>query len=216
MEFDSEDFPILPHVNYGDCEGENCSANFVAYSCRATVLRATASGSAPVVARVAQGELLRVRRDLHLQSAGIVVVKQDFVLDLDEAGDQVVSRTNTVHLAEGDTVFVLRYLELGRWTWAYHGRLHDSDEFWTTANRSGARLGQSEYAVRRSHPTREYWWSVTRLDGTTGWWLQAVSGDRSEQESHAELQPVAVVRNPDSCPAVKARTAGRPLRQPRE
>ena len=112
-----------------------------------------------------------------------------------------------MHLAEGDTVFVLRYLEQGRWTWAYHRRLHDSGEFWTTITRSGAKLGESEYAVRRSHPMREHWWNVTRLDGSSGLWLQAVSGDRSEQESHAELQPVSVVRKPDNCPAVKARAS---------
>ncbi|MEO7856229.1 MAG: hypothetical protein ABIU76_04375, partial [Gemmatimonadaceae bacterium] len=152
MEFDDEDFPVLPHVNYGDCEGENCSASLVAYSCRPAALRATASGEAPIVARVPQGELLRVRRDLHLQSAGIVVVKQDFVLDWDEVRNQVVPRADTVHLAEGDTVFVLRYLDQGRWTWAYQRRLHDSGEFWTTITRSGAKLGESEYAVRRSHP----------------------------------------------------------------
>ena len=207
MEFDDEDFPVLPHVIYGDCEGENCSGNFVAYSCRPAALRATASGEAPIVARVPQGELLQVRRDLHLQSAGIVVVKKDFELDWDEARNQVVPRADTVHLAEGDTVFVLRYLEQGRWTWAYQRRLHDSGEFWTTITRSGAKLGESEYAVRRSHPMREHWWNVTRLDGSSGLWLQAVSGDRSEQESHAELQPVSVVRKPDNCPAVKARAS---------
>jgi hypothetical protein len=217
IEFDAEEFPVLPQVNYGDCEGDNCAASFVAYACRPAVLLATTEPDAPAAARIPEGELLQVRRDLHLVSAGIVVVKQDFELDWDEGRSDVVARADTVHLAEGDTVFVLRYLERGRWTWAYHGRLHDSGEFWSTATRTGAKRGESEYAVRRSLPTREHWWNVTRLDGTSGWWLQAVSGNRSEVETHGELQPVSVVRTPDGCPAAKTRpaaaqvTAGRAL-----
>jgi hypothetical protein len=199
IEFDDEDFPVLPHVNHGDCEGESCSPAFVAYACRPTTLRATTVRGAPVVARIPRGELVQVRRDLHLQSAGIVVVKQDFALDWDEVDDDVGARADTVHLAEGDTVFVLRYLELGRWTWAYHGRLHDSGEFWTSPTRNGARRGESEYAVRRSLPRRELWWKVTRLDGTSGWWLQAVDGARSEVETHDELQSVSDLRTPERC-----------------
>jgi hypothetical protein len=207
IEFDSEEFPVLPHVSHGDCEGDGCASSFVAYACRPAVLLATTEPDAPIAVRIADGELLQVRRDLHLASAGIVVIKQDFALDWDEGRSDVVARADTVQLAEGDTVFVLRYLERGRWTWAYHGRLHDSGEFWSATTRSGAKRGESEYAVRRSLPTREQWWNVTRLDGTSGWWLQAVSGNRSEAETHGELQPVSVVRTPDGCPAGKARAS---------
>jgi hypothetical protein len=205
MEFDAEEFPVLPHVMHGDCEGGTCAGAFVAYACRPATLLASTEPDAPVAARIPEGELLQVRRDLHMVSAGIVVVKQDFALDWDEGRSDVIARADTVQLAEGDTVFVLRYLERGRWTWAYHGRLHDSGEFWSATTRTGAKRGESEYAVRRSLPTREEWWNVTRLDGTSGWWLHAVSGNRAEVEAHGELQPVGVVRTPDGCPAVKTR-----------
>jgi hypothetical protein len=207
MEFDAEEFPVLPYVRYGDCEGDGCESGFVAYACRPAVLLASTEQDAPAAAQIPAGELLQVRRDLHLVSAGIVVVKQDFSLDWDEGKNDVVARADTVDLAEGDTVFVLRYLARGRWTWAYHGRLHDSGEFWSAATRTGAKRVESEYAARRSLPTREHWWNVTRLDGTSGWWLQAVSGNRSDAETHVELQPVSVVRTPDGCPAAKARAA---------
>jgi hypothetical protein len=207
MEFDAEEFPVLPYVRYGDCEGDNCESDFVAYACRPAVLLASTEADAPAAAQISQGELLQVRRDLHLVSAGIVVVKQDFSLDWDEGKNDVVARADTVDLAEGDTVFVLRSIARGRWTWAYHGRLHDSGEFWSAATPTGARRAESEFAARRSLPTREHWWNVTRLDGTSGWWLQAVSGNRSEVETHGELQPVSVVRTPDGCPAAKPRAA---------
>jgi hypothetical protein len=206
MDFDGEGGPVLPHVNYGDCEGDRCSAGFVALSCLATALRSDARVDAPISARIPDGELLQARRDLHLQESGVVIVKQDFVLDWDETATDVVARADTVSLAEGDTVHVLRYLERGRWTWAYRGRLHDSGEFWATTYRNGSKRMESEYAVRRSLPRRELWWKVTRLDGTSGWWLQSVSGERSETEAHDELQPVSGRRNAaDDCARVKAR-----------
>ena len=155
-----------------------------------------------------EGELVQVRRDLHMKEAGVVVVKQDFVLERDQTPTTEVARSDTVHLAEGDTVFVLRNLERGRWTWAYEGRLHDSGEFWATTTRTGAKRMESELAVRRSLPRREHWWSVTRLDGSAGWWLQGVSGEPEETEAHDELQSVSGVRTGvDVCARVKSRAA---------
>lgn len=209
IEFDDDGGPVLPHVMYGDCEGDRCSEGFVAQSCAETTLRSAASIDAPVVARIPEGEPLRVRPDLHLQEAGVVVAKQDFELDWDETPRGTVARADTVHLAEGDTVHVLRYLERGRWTWVYQGRLHDSGEFWATISRNGTKRMESEYAVRRSLPRREQWWMVTRVDGTSGWWLQAVRGERSETQSHDELQPVSGRKGVDDCSAVRARIARR-------
>ena len=212
IEFDNEGGPVLPHVMHGDCEGDRCSEGFVARSCAETTLRSAASVDASIVARIPEGEPLRVRPDLHLQEAGVVVAKQDFELDWDDTPRGAVARADTVHLAEGDTVHVLRYLERGRWTWVYHGRLHDSGEFWATINRNGTKRMESEYAVRRSLPRREQWWMVTRVDGTTGWWLQAVRGERAEAETHDELQPVSRRKGVDDCAAVKERIARRGAR----
>ena len=206
MEFDPEGGPTLPFVQYAECEGENCARSIVAYSCMATTLLAEPDQDAQIVARIPEGEFVQARRDLLITSPGIVVVKQDFQLDWDEGRNDIVSRADLVDLAEGDTVYVLRALDRGRWTWAYHGQLHDSGEFWATAGRGGAKRMESEYAVRRSAPTREQWWEVTRLDGTSGWWLHSVSGTRPRQEQHDELQSVSrLQRERDDCVKVKAR-----------
>jgi hypothetical protein len=204
MEFDPDGSPALPLVQHGECEGENCAQSILAFSCMATTLRADTDQDAAVVARVPEGEFVQARRDLVLSAPGIVVVKEDFQLDWDEGRTDIVPRADTVDLAEGDTVFVLRPLERGRWTWAYHGRLHDSGEFWATTNRNGSKRMESDYAVRRSAPTREQWWHVTRLDGTSGWWLHSVNGARLRQEQHHELQSVSrMQREGSDCNKVK-------------
>jgi hypothetical protein len=206
MEFDGDGSPVLPFVQHGECEGENCARSVVAYSCMATTLLAEPDQDAEIVARIPEGEFVQARRDLLVTAAGIVVVKEDFQLDWDEGRNDIVARAVPVDMAEGDTVYVLRALERGRWTWSYHGRLHDSGEFWATVGRNGAKRMESDYAVRRSAPTREQWWQVTRLDGTTGWWLHSVSGTRARQELHDELQSVSrMQRERDDCGKVKGR-----------
>jgi hypothetical protein len=206
MEFDADGTPVLPFVQHGECEGENCARSILAYSCMATTLLAEADQEAAVVARIPEGEFVQARRDLVLSAAGIVVIREDFQLDWDQGRTDIVPRADTVDLAEGDTVFVLRPLERGRWTWAYHGRLHDSGEFWATISRNGSKRMDSDYAVRRSAPTREQWWHVTRLDGTSGWWLHSVHGARLRQEQHDELQSVPrMQRERDDCGRVKGR-----------
>jgi hypothetical protein len=206
MEFDDESVPVLPFVQHGECEGESCARSIVAYSCLATTLLADPDDDAKVVARIPEGEFVQARRDLVLRAIGVVVVKEDFQLYWDEGRDGIVARADTVDLAEGDTVYVLRAQDRGRWTWAYHGRLHESGEFWATTTRSGAKRMESDFAVRRSSPTREQWWQVTRLDGTTGWWLQSVNGAKAREEQYDELQSVPrMQRDRDDCTRVKAR-----------
>jgi hypothetical protein len=207
MEFDDESVPVLPFVQRGECEGESCARSIVAFSCLATTLLADTDDDAAVAGRVNEGEFVQARRDLVLRSAGIVVVKEDFQLDWDDAPNGIVARADTVDLAEGDTVYLLRALDRGRWTWAYHGRLHDSGEFWATAARNGSKRMDSQYAARRVAPTREQWWQVTRVDGTTGWWLHSVNGARMREELHDELQSVVrMQRDHDDCAKVRARS----------
>jgi hypothetical protein len=206
MEFDDESVPVLPFVQHAECEGESCARSIVAFACLATTLLADPDDDAKIVARIPEGEFVQARRDLLLRSTGIVVVKEDFQLYWDEGRNGMVARADTVDLAEGDTVYVLRALDRGRWTWAYHGRLHDSGEFWATATRSGAKRMESDFAVRRSSPTREQWWQVTRLDGTTGWWLQSVNGAKVREEQYDELQSVPrMQRDRDDCTKIRAR-----------
>ena len=214
MEFDGDGSPVLPFVQHGECETESCARSIVAYACMATTLLAEPDPDAEIVARIPEGEFVQVRRDLLVTSAGVVVVKQDFQLDWDESPNDIVSRTDPVDLAEGDTVYVLRAQDRARWTWSYHGRLHDSGEFWATTGRNGAKRMESEYAVRRSAPTREQWWAVTRVDGTTGWWLHSVSATRARQELHDELQSVArMQRERDDCAKVRSRVGGKAVRR---
>lgn len=201
--FDAVGAPVLPYVSYGDCEGARCSTGFVALTCVATDLQSAASVDAPIAARLPVGELIQVRRDLHMVEAGVVVVKQDYDLEWDETATAEVARGDTVHLAQRDTIFVLRNAERGRWTWTHLGRVHESGEFWSTTTRRGVRRMESDIAVRRSLPRLEHWWSVTRLDGTSGWWLQAVSGEREEAEAHDELQPVSARTGAEVCAKVK-------------
>ena len=207
LDFDAVGAPVLPYVSYGDCEGGRCSTGFVALTCVATTLRSAASVDAPIAVRLPAGELIQVRRDLHVVEAGVVVVKQDYDLEWDETATAEVARGDTVHLAQGDTIFVLRNVERGRWTWTYKGRVHDSGEFWSTTTRRGVRRGESDIAVRRSLPRREQWWSAKRIDGTTGYWLQAVSGEPEETESHDELQPVSARSSAEVCAKVKSARA---------
>lgn len=210
MEFDDESVPVLPFVLHGECEAESCTRNIVAYSCMATTLLADTDDSAKVVARIPEGEFVQARRDLVLRSVGIVVVKQDFQLYWDDSRNGFVPRADTVDLAEGDTVYLLRALDRGRWTWAYQRRLHESGEFWATTARNGAKRMESEYAARRVAPTREEWWQVTRRDGTTGWWLHSVNGARVREEQYDELQSVPrMQREGDDCTKVKARRTSR-------
>ena len=204
LDFDGVGAPVLPYVSHGDCEGARCSTGFVALACVATNLRSDARIDAPIAARLPAGELIQVRRDLHMVEAGVVLVKQDYDLEWDETPTAEVARGDTVHLAQGDTIFVLRSAARGQWTWTYRGRVHDSGEFWSTTTRRGVRRMESDIAVRRSLPRREQWWSVKRIDGTTGWWLQSVSGEREETEAHDELQQVT--RNgADACAKGKKR-----------
>ena len=202
IRFDRAGHPILPIVLRGACEGESCAGSFVAHSCMATALRATPSAEAPIVLRLAAGEFVQVRRDLHVRAAGVVVVQRDFPLTRDDAEDDVVPRSDTVKFARGDTVFVLHYMELGRWAWSHRGRLYDSGEFWSAAPDQdlGSKMGSSADAKALSTPKREDWWKVTRRNGSSGWWLR--------EDYDEALQSVEYMQKwGDDCTQARARAA---------
>ena len=145
------------------------------------------------------------RRDLRVRQVGVVVIKDDHVLDSESVevaeGDIMSPRSDTVRLVRGDTVFVIKYLALGRWTWAHRGRLHDSDEFWAAAPVPG--LGgagtDSSVAVARSTPETEDWWYVQPRKGAPGWWR---GDDRSELQSVSYME-----RWGDDCAQVAKRAS---------
>ena len=199
LRFDSAGHPILPWVVRSMCEGEDCGTHFEAEACSGTTLHAEPDDTSPVVARIAEGERVQVvRSDLHVNRAGIVVMKRDHVLDEDTGEeDGVFPRQDTLRFTRGDTMYVLHYLALGRWIFAYHGRTYDSNEFWgTTTQDMGANDGDSTVAIARSRPEREDWLLVATRAGVIGWWSRR----------HWELQSTFAMQHwGDDCAQVRKR-----------
>lgn len=157
------------------CQGEGCLTRFSALACADTDLMATASDSAPAIARVAAGDTVDVTRtDLHVLRRGVVVVRDTVTLGRDDVYTGGDSLGGSLRFLPGDTLHLLRYIELGAWHWMRHGRLEGGMEFW--AGPVGGRGGGAIYekdstrAVALSHPEITTWWQVTLPGGTTGWW----------------------------------------------
>lgn len=199
LRFDAAGRPILPWIVRSMCEGEDCGTRFEAEACAPTALHAEPDDTSPAVARIAEGERVQVvRSDLHVNRAGIVVMKRDHVLDEDTGEeDGVFPRQDTLRFTRGDTMYVLHYLALGRWIFAYHGRTYDSNEFWgTTTQDMGANDGDSTVAIARSRPDREDWLLVATRAGVIGWWSR----------KHWELQSTFAMQHwGDDCAQVRKR-----------
>lgn len=203
LRFDAAGHPILPYVVRDACEGEDCTSHFEGVACGATTLHAESAETSPVVATVAEGEKVQVvRSDLHVGRAGIVVIKRDHVLDHDYSDEnELVARTDTLHFVRGDTVYVLHYLALGRWVWAYRGRMYDSNEFWGVATHDmGGNSTDSSVAIARSQPQREDWWLVATRTGVLGWW-----NDTAHWELHGTFD---MQHWDDDCAQVRKRVLG--------
>jgi hypothetical protein len=169
---------VFPIVLANACEGEDCETRFTALACGNAVLRAAPSKTSPIVARVAKGDTVEVRRtDLHVMRPGIVILKRAYVLDTDASDDPDrprIPRADTLHFAAGDTLYLLRYLELGSWLW-WRGRTSSGSEFWSGPPGEGyggaTHNDDSSLAVARSQPKIDAWWSIEQRGGVTGWWL---------------------------------------------
>ncbi len=204
VRFDAAGHPVMPIVLRDYCEGEDCVTHFDAIACLPTGLREAPSDSARISIPLAPGDSAKVvRRDLRVLSPGVVIVRNDFMLDQDEGdeGPEKYPRADTVHLARGDTVYLIGYLALGRWSWALHSRLHESSEFWAAApgRGPGGAGSDSTQAVARSTPLTEDWWLVQTRPGTSGWW----HGD-----GHQELQSIWEMGHwSDDCDKVRKRAA---------
>jgi hypothetical protein len=167
----------MPQVVRGFCQGESCErGDYPALACATVELRSAAADTASVVARVQRGDTVHVRaRDLHVLEPGRVVLRRDFALtwDVDAGGDQF-PRSDTLHFAAGDTVYLLHYVALGGWVWWYRGREQAGGEFW--AGPPDGELGaatharDSSVAVGLSQPRTADWWQVETRTGRSGWW----------------------------------------------
>jgi len=88
VRFDAAGHPVMPIVLRDYCEGEDCVTHFDAIACLPTGLREAPSAGARISIPLAPGDSAKVvRRDLRVLSPGVVIVRNDFVLDQDE-GDE--------------------------------------------------------------------------------------------------------------------------------
>jgi hypothetical protein len=197
VRFDATGRPIVPTVLSGDCEGEDCEYAFPAAVCRPVDLRAAPTESAPVIGHLASRDTVQVKRDLHVKTVGVVVLKKTFVLDRDIGDIEEPTpqpRSDTVRFAQGDSIYLIRYLSLGMWRWAHRGRQHDSHEFWSALPGRDQRpeRNDSSLAAARSEPIREDWWHVRSGRGAEGWWLGSGHDDLVSTSDR--------VRRHDDCP----------------
>lgn len=174
----------FPLVIRNACEGEDCQTEYAAVACEEVELRAMASDSARIVGHVARGDTVSVTSsDLHVARPGVVVLKRDFVLT-DDDQDGLTARRDTLHFARGDTVFVIRYYELGLWQWWHRGRVSNGSQFWVGPPGRGPGLVTSSRdtlkatAIAYSRPEREQWVRVTPRagGGEPGWWRYGSDG----------------------------------------
>lgn len=167
--------PVFPLIFARSCEGEDCETSFPAFACAPVDLRASPFPTAPVVARVARGDTVQVSRaDLHVVQPGIVVVKARTVIDSEFPGDgDPRPRPDTLRLAAGDTLWLIRYESLGEWDYWWRGRMSSGSEFWgvpPTGEAFGESSADSSRAIARSQPVTESWWLLSSGARPLGWW----------------------------------------------
>ena len=160
-----------PRIFPATCMGEECLTEFAAHACAPVTLRANEVDTAHVVAQVARGDKVQVTtRNLHLLEPGKVLIRRALTLDTDDMNDDRTPRKDTLHFAVGDTLYPLKYEELGRWTWRYHGVEGTGGAFWADpASRDGEDDGTAA-AILLSRPRLEDWWRIVLPNGTVGWW----------------------------------------------
>ena len=179
---------LFPIVFEASCEGEGCQTSFEARACAAVELRARSDAASPVVARLAEGDSVPVRRtDLHIVQPGIVVVKKAIVRKSEPSmdDDQPMPRSDTLRFAAGDTVYLLQYEQLGWWSYWWKGKSIDGAGFWGAVGDGdalGVRASDTSQAVARSQPVIERWWLLGDDTHSMGWW---------RADSAASLRPLA-------------------------
>lgn len=161
----------MPRRFAGVCEAEDCELEFTALACGAVTLRRTDSDAAPVSARMAQGDTVRVTaRTLHLLEPGVIRVLRPISVAISrEDGHPPV---DSLHLAPGDSVLLLyRTLEVSAW-W-YGGGTYEGAQFWEELRPDDVAAGTRQPLVaakERSSPKREDWWRIALPNGGDAWW----------------------------------------------
>jgi hypothetical protein len=164
----------IPTVFRDACQGEDCEGRFAGLACVATTLRKEPADTSPTIERAARGDTVQVTQtDLHVVSPGAVVMRRDFDLNWEDASEAGrFPRADTLHFKASDTLYLLRYLELGDWTWWRNGRLESGSQFWAAGDGFGTMSDDSSIAVARSQPNIQTWLRVVRRNGVAGWWQQ--------------------------------------------
>jgi hypothetical protein len=187
---DAKGRPVLPLIYRDACEGEDCVAQFDALACAPAELRVAANDAARVVTRLKAGDTLSVNgRDLHVTALGVVVLKRDYTLDGSGDVERQRVRRDTLHFARGDTLYLMRYFELGWWRFLYKGRVNEGNQFWARPVGDvslGDTAEDSTNAVARSAPETADWWYVQPRKGLPGWWH--ADGEVALQSIHEMAQ----------------------------
>lgn len=163
----------FPTVFTNACQGEDCETQFSGLACAPVALHADPSDTSRMVARVAKGDSVGVTEtDLHIKSPGLVVIKKGFDLVWDNGADGGrYPRGDTLHFTPRDTLYLLRYLELGDWVWWHNGRMEAGSQFWVGPDDAlGIALSDSSLGIARSQPTIDTWLHVAGGNGVSGWW----------------------------------------------
>ena len=172
---------------------------FEAVACRDVPLRTAPFDTAAFGDTIRRGDTVSVvQTDLHMESPGIIVFRKAYDLDWESGEDGRYPASDTLRFAEGDTLFLLRYIGLGRWQGAFRGRkVMLSGGFWFAADSvEGSMIGSStsdsSVAVAQSYPVLSSWWHVEPKLGHRGFY--------KEREWRQGLKPEGKYWESTRCP----------------
>jgi len=164
------------------CVGEGCHYDYPVVACQDLLLRASDSLDAKEIQTLRKGDTATlVTGNLHLTEPGIVLIKRDYALtdielDYEKDGKWSMPARDTLRFFAGDTLYVLNYLDLGRWEWWYRGNPGAGDEFWSGPLQRSFSSRRDLPAVSISEPRGDWWYKLRGRSGSEGWIRTAGEG----------------------------------------
>lgn len=189
---DSAGHPQFPITLHNICEGESCEPTFDGLVCLPIELHATEDDASPIVNRVAAGDTMQVTDvNFHMKTLGLVAVRRPLVLLFKRSSGSDTTRVDSMRYSRGDTLYLIRYYELGAWQWWYRGRTQSGGEFWVgpTTGGSGGVAGPHAdtaraAAVALSHPKSDVWHRIVPRSGRPGWVSPRDTGIFVQTDNH--------------------------------